>query len=169
MARLAVALAVVAVVGLAPSAAAPASGTLVTATPAQLQSWADKPGRVWRFPGNGRIDSAGLFATRADVYGYGCVARGCMTFYAFQDGRLLGFYTRSSGFHTRAGTHVGTSLTQARLHEPRAAWAGFGVQCPAIVLPSSGNTEFKADVTRTPPRVSDLLLSRSPPAFADGC
>ena len=69
---------------------------------------------------------------------------GCRTVYAFKGGRLFGFYTRGSGFHTQAGTRVGTSLTQALSHE-RGQWAGFSVQCPAIVFPSSRTSEFKAE------------------------
>ncbi len=142
------------------------------ATPVQVQAFAGKPQHVWRFAGNGQIPGNGLFLNRAQAYGYGCTApvamRGCRTVYAIKSGRLLGFYTRGSGFHTQAGTRVGTSLTQA-LSREHGQWAGFSVQCPAIVFPASATAEFKADVTRTPPRVSDFLISLAPQSFSDGC
>jgi hypothetical protein len=160
--------------------ATPSTGTLLsatqvgplrlgTATPAQLRAWAGKPGRVWRFAGRGEIPSAGLFAFRTQVLGYGCAASGCTTFYAFKGGHLVGFHTRSTAFHTQAGTRVGTSLTRALLQEKTANWAGFSVQCPALLLPATGSTLFKADVGRTPPRVADFLVTLAPQSFSDGC
>jgi hypothetical protein len=137
-----------------------------------VQAFAGKPQHLWRFAGNGRIPGNGLFLSRAQAFGYGCSApvdtRGCATVYAFKSGRLVGFYTRGSSFHTQAGTRVGTSLTQALSHE-RGQWAGFSVQCPAILFPAAAAAEFKANVTRTPPRVSDFLISLAPRAFSDGC
>jgi hypothetical protein len=165
------------------SAAGSHSGILLTATqvgplrlgsagPAQVQAFAGKPQHVWRFAGNGQIPGNGLFLSRARAYGYGCTApvnlRGCRTVYAIKSGRLFGFYTRGSGFHTQAGTRVGTGLTLALLRE-HGQWAGFSVQCPAMVFTASGTAEFKADVTRTPPRVSDFLISLAPRSFSDGC
>jgi hypothetical protein len=165
------------------SAAGSSTGILLTATqvgplrlglatPAHVQAFAGKPQHVWKFAGNGQIPGNGLFLNRAQAYGYGCLTpldrQGCRTVYAFRRGRLLGFYTRGSGFHTQAGTRVGTSLTQA-LSREHGQWAGFSVQCPAIVFTASATAEFKADVTRTPPRVADFLISLAQRFFADGC
>lgn len=164
------------------ASAGPRSGVLLTptqvgplrlgvATMAQMVAFAGKPDRAWQFAGRGQIPADGLFLSRARAFGYGCNANGCRTVYAFtgRTGRLLGLYTRAVGFHTRSGTHVGTGLTQALLHEKQVDWAGFAVQCPSILFPSSGTTEFKANVTRTPPRVSSFLLTLSPQLFSDGC
>jgi hypothetical protein len=165
------------------SAAGSHTGTLLTATqvgplrlglatPAQVQAFAGKPQHVWRFARNGQIPGNGLFVNRAQAYGYGCTApvdlHGCRTVYALKSGRLIGFSTRGTGFHTQAGTRVGTSLTQA-LSREHGQWAGFSVQCPAIVFPASATAEFKANVTRTPPRVADFLISLAAQSFSDGC